>query len=48
LLRALQNGLSLEDLDYIEYGTLMDILIESANDSCEYATLADQDDFDSF
>lgn len=48
LLRAVQMGLSLDDLDGLEYGTVVDMMIESANDDCEYKTLASQEDFDRF
>lgn len=44
LLRAIQVGLSLEDLDSLEYGTVIDMLTESANDGCEYTQLASQED----
>lgn len=48
LLRALQVGLSLSDLDTLEYGEVVDIIIESANDNCEYAQKATQEDMDRF
>lgn len=48
LLRAIQIGLSLTDLDCLEYGTVVDMMTESANDSCEYKQLASQEDFDKF
>lgn len=48
LLRAIQIGLSLTDLDCLEYGTVVDMMTESANDSCEYRQLASQEDFDKF
>lgn len=48
LLRAIQIGLSLTDLDCLEYGTVIDMMTESANDSCEYKVLASQEDFDKF
>lgn len=46
ILRALQIGLRLDDLDALTYGQVTDLMIEKANDSCEYAELATQDDFD--
>lgn len=48
LLRAAQLGLSMADLDSLEAGTITDMMIEAANDGCEYSTLASQDDFDRF
>jgi hypothetical protein len=41
-------GLSLTDLDLIEYGTLMDMVIEVGNNDHKYNQLATQDDFDRF
>ena len=46
LLRALQIGLRLDDLDVLTYGQVTDLMIEKANDSCDYAQLATQEDFD--
>ena len=48
LLRAVQMGLSLEDLDGLEYGTVIDMMTESSNDGCEYKLMASQEDFDAF
>jgi hypothetical protein len=48
VLRAVQLGLNLDDLDGLEYGTVVDMMIESANDSCEYKQIATQEDFDRF
>jgi hypothetical protein len=48
VLRAVQLGLSLDDLDGMEYGTVIDLMTEAANDNCEYKDLASQDDFDKF
>lgn len=48
VLRALQIGLRLSDLEQITLGELIDILIENENDSYEYPTKATQDDFRSF
>lgn len=48
LLRTVQIGLKLEDLDSLEYGTVIDMITESANDDCEYRELASQEDFDRF
>lgn len=48
LLRAYQNGLTIEDLDSMETGTVIDIITESANDNETYRPLATQADFDRF
>lgn len=48
VLRAVQLGLSLDDLDGMEYGTVIDMMTESANDDCEYKQIATQADFDKF
>lgn len=48
LLRCVQAGLSVADLDYLEYGQVMDMLTESGNDNHKYQELATQDDFDRF
>lgn len=46
MLRCLQLGLRLSDLDNIDYGQVMDLLIESSNDNQNYKQLATQEDFD--
>lgn len=46
LLRAIQSGLSLDDLDCMEVGMVYDIMIESANDDAKYNYIATQEDFD--
>lgn len=48
LLRALQVGLRPDDLDYLDYGTVTDLLIERGNDDYEYPQLATQEDYDAF
>jgi hypothetical protein len=50
MLRAKQLGFSLEELDQVEEGLVMDMIIESGNDLCddEYRQVATQQDFDSF
>lgn len=48
VLRAIQAGLSLNDLDSLEYGVVVDIITEASNDSAEYRQLATQEDFDKF
>lgn len=46
LLRAAQIGLSMSDLDGLEYGTVVDMMTESGNDNCQYTPVATQEDFD--
>ena len=48
ILRALQAGFKLSDLEQITLGELIDILIEIDNDNYEYPIKATQDDFRSF
>ena len=50
MLRAKQLGFSLEELDSVEEGLVMDMIIESGNDLCddEYRQVATQQDFDVF
>lgn len=50
MLRAKQLGFSLEELDNVEEGLVMDMIIESGNDLCddEYRQVATQQDFDSY
>lgn len=48
MLRAFQIGLTMSDLEQLNYGDVMDIMMESANDSAEYKELATQADFDRF
>ena len=50
LLRAKQMGLTLSELEDLDEGTVMDMIIESGNDLCEdeYAEVATQSDFDAF
>lgn len=47
-LRAVQLGLSMSELDRLNYGDVIDMIIEHGNDSCEYRQLATQNDFDRF
>lgn len=41
-------GVSIRDLDLLEYGTIMDMVIEKGNNEHEYKQLATQADFDRF
>jgi len=48
LLRCVQLGLSIADLDLLSIGLINDMYAESINDEYRYAALATQDDFDLF
>ncbi len=48
LLRCVQLGLSIRDLDLLTIGMVNDMYAESRNDEYKYATLATQEDFDKF
>lgn len=48
LLRCVQIGLTIADLDYLEYGQVLDMMTESGNDECKWQELATQADFDRF
>lgn len=48
LLRCVQLGLSMQDLDLLSIGLINDMYAENRNDDCKYATLATQDDYDKF
>ncbi len=48
LLRCLQIGLSLRDLDLLTVGMVNDIFVENQNDDYEYDEVADQAEFDAF
>ncbi len=48
LLRCLQIGLSLRELDMLTVGMVNDIFVENMNDDCEYAEVATQEDYDAF
>lgn len=48
MLRCFQMGLHMADLEALESGDVIDMMIESANDGVEYKQLATQEDFDRF
>ena len=48
ILRAVQVGLHVNDLDALDMGDVMDIITESSNDGAEYKQVATQADFDRF
>lgn len=48
MLRCIQVGIRLSDLDALEYGMIIDILTETSNDEFKYKEVASQEDFDRF
>lgn len=48
LLRCVQLGLSIRDLDLLTIGMVNDIYVESRNDEHKYAVVATQEDMDRF
>ena len=48
LLRCVQLGLSMGDLNFLTIGLVNDMFTERENDECHYDVLADQRDFDAF
>lgn len=48
LLRCVQLGLSMEELESLSIGLVLDMFAENKNDDREYDTLATQEDFDRF
>ena len=48
LLRCIQIGIPMSDLDYLDMGMILDIMTESGNDTIEWDAVATQEDFDRF
>lgn len=48
LLRCVEVGLSLNDLDELTVGMVNDMFIEKANDGYDWKEIATQSDFDKF
>ena len=48
LLRCVETGISIADLDYLTIGLVIDIWREKGNDNENYPYVATQDDFDKF
>lgn len=48
MLRAIQLGLSIKDLEELEEGFVLDMMAERSNDNETYADLPTQADFDRF
>ena len=48
LLRCVQLGISIRDLDLLSIGMVNDMYVESSNDEYKYARVAGQAEFDKF
>ena len=48
LLRCVELGISIRDLDLLSIGVILDMWTEKANDGVKYNRVATQDDFDKF
>ena len=48
LLRCVELGVSIQDLDLLTIGLITDMWTERANDGVKYRKLATQEDFDKF
>jgi hypothetical protein len=48
LLRCVEIGISIKDLEYLTIGLVLDIFCEKSNDEADYSLVATQDDFDRF
>lgn len=48
LLRCVEIGISIGDLDLLTIGMVLDIWTEKGNDSAKYARVASQEDFNKF
>jgi len=46
LLRAVQCGISISDMEYLTIGMINDIFIEMKNDKYDYPLIATQEDID--
>ncbi len=48
LLRCVQMGISIQELELLSIGLINDMYAESRNDEWKYAQVATQEDFDRF
>ena len=48
LLRCVEIGISIRDLDLLTIGMVLDIWTEKGNDDVKYDRMASQEDFDKF
>ena len=46
LLRCVELGVSIADLDYLTIGLVLEMFTEKGNDEVEYPLIAGQDEFD--
>lgn len=48
LLRSVELGVSIQDLDLLTIGLVLDMWTEKGNDGVKYKRIATQEDFDKF
>ena len=48
LLRCVEIGLSMDDLDELSVGMVNDMFVEKSNDNYDWKQVASQEDFDRF
>ena len=48
MLRCIQMGLSVADLSLMDYGFVVDMMIEAGNDHEEYDYIATKEDYERF
>ena len=48
LLRSVEIGISIQDMDLLTVGLVIDMWTEKANDGVKYNRVATQEDFDKF
>ena len=48
LLRCMEVGISISDLDLLTVGLVLDIWTEKSNDGVKYARIVGQEDFEKF
>ena len=48
LLRSVEIGISIQDMDLLTVGLVIDMWTEKANDGVKYNRVATQEDFDNF
>lgn len=48
LLRCVEVGISIQDLDLLNIGLVLDMWTEKENDDMKYEQVAQQEDFDKF
>lgn len=48
LLRCVETGIGICDLEYLSIGLVLDMFTEKGNDDYAYAQVATQEDFDRF